>query len=195
MAGGLPNADAITCWGTLIKAALAFVDERRRDARRRVIARIGPEGRSVLTGTVLPSSHYPLAVFVELLEAIDAELGRGDLLLCPEIGRFSANYQVNLFHRAFLAIASLDFWFRMAGSMWHTYYNAGTFQADAMHDAGGRVTLTDFNPISKAFCYRFAGWLQRICEMSRLRNVDVRHTACMLDGAPACAWDGTWDQQ
>jgi len=192
MASQLPAADSLTCWGTTIKAALAFVEERQADARRAVIARTGARSREVLGGTVLPSAHYPLRVLVELCEAIDAELGRGDLTLCREIGGHAAGYEVNLLHRVFLTIASLDFWFRMAGSMWRTYYSAGDFRAEFKGTDGGRVTLAAFNPISKAFCARLGGWMERICEMSKYQQISISHTTCLLDGASACTWEGTW---
>jgi hypothetical protein len=192
MAATVPNGDAITCWGTIINAAWAFVDERAPDARRRVLARLSPETRTVAGGTILASSHYPLKAMVELLEAIDAELGDGNLLLAWEVGRFAAGYEVNLLHKVFLAIGKLEFWFNMAGTMWRTYYSAGHFSADHFTHTGGRTTLRDFNPISKAFCYRFAGWQQRICELAKLKDVRIDHTACVLDGDEACSWEGTW---
>ncbi len=193
MANPLPNADSLTCWGTTINATLAFLEEKHGAAKRqRTIARLGAASRDIVAGMVLASSHYPLRALVELLEAADAECGRGDLALCTEIGKFACDYEVKALHRVFLAIANLDYWFRIAGSMWKTYYGCGRMVPQDFTSAGGRLRLDEFNPISKAFCYRFAGWAHRICELSHLRDVGVVHAQCLLDGSDACVWDATW---
>jgi hypothetical protein len=193
MANPLPNPDSLTCWGTTIKATLAFLEERYDQGKRqRVITRLSPASRDVAVGTVLASSHYPLRALVELAEATDAECARGDLSLCAEMGRFACDYEVKTLHRVFLTIASLDYWFRIAGSMWKTYYSAGHMAPENFTSTGGRLRLDEFNPISKAFCYRFGGWAHRICELSRLSGVAIVHSQCLLDGAPACVWDATW---
>ncbi len=193
MAAVLPSPDQETCWGTTIRATLAFLDARSTpDKRRAVINRLSQPSRAVITGTVLSSSHYPLRSLVELMEATDAELGRGDLALCWEIGKAAGDYEVNALHRVFLAIASLDFWFRIGGSMWRSYYSHGKMTNEEMGKTGGRAVLSEFNPISKAFCYRFGGWLWRICELAKKQHVSITHTECVLDGHPSCVWVGTW---
>jgi hypothetical protein len=189
----VPAVDLMTCKGTTIKAALAFIEHRGVvGLKPRVLARMPEESRRTVSGMVLPTSKLPLQVLVDLCEAIDSEMGCGDLALCWDIGSFAADFEVNLIHKTFLSVLSLDFWFRMASSTWTMYYSRGKLVAEGMSKTGGRLRLDDFDPISKAVCFRFGGWVKRVVELSRLRNVELKHTQCVLDGHSSCVWDGTW---
>ena len=189
----LPAADEMTCKGTTIKAGLAFIDQRGVvGTRARVLARMPETSRKVVSGMVLPTSRLPLQVLADLCVATDAEMGQGDLSLCWEIGSFSADFEVNMIHKMFLSVMSLDYWFRLAGSTWTMYYSRGRLVAEKMTRTDGTLRLFEFDPVSKAVCYRFGGWVKRVVQLSRLKNVDIRHTECVLDGRPACVWEGTW---
>lgn len=187
------KGEAITCKGTGVKAVLAFIEKNGYlGAQQRIFARMPEASRALVSGLVLPSSRLPLTALVDLLESTDAVLGRGDLALCEQVGLFSASYQVGLLHKAFLAVLSMDFWFRAAGSTWNHYYSAGRLVPESMSKTGGMMRLHDFNPIGKAFCLRFAGWVRGVAEMSRLKNVRIDHPECVLDGHPSCLFRGTW---
>ena len=94
-------------------------------------------------------------------------------------------------HKVFLSIAKLDYWFKMAGVTWKSYYSIGKLHP-SMGATEGEISLTEFNPISKAFCYRFGGWVGKVVELSRFKDVKVTHPRCLLDGHEACVWRATW---
>ena len=188
----LPDATTITGKGTTLKAALAFIDSRWGQAGvDRVLAATDEDTRKLLTGLFLPSSRYPVKHLVHLCETIDRVYGRGDLELCWDIGRFAGEFEIKLLHRVFLKVLSLQYWLKMAGVTWKMYYSTGLL-VPRIGEFEGDVKLSEFNPISKAFCYRFGGWVWHIVELSNHKNIKLQHTACMLDGAPACVWSGTW---
>ena len=192
MAGTIPPADAMTVKGTVLKAAAEYVRHRADDdGWARVVEAVDQDTRKIVSGLLLPSSRYPLQHLVAVCEATDRIFGRGDLRLCWEIGEFAADYEVNMLHKVFLRVASLDYWFRIAGSAWRSYYSHGTLRP-SVHGTSGTLTLSDFNPISKAVCYRFGGWVRRVVEMTNASGVTMQHTACVLDGADACVWQGSW---
>ncbi len=188
----LPPADSMRTKGTPLKAVLAWVEhERGPDGVERLLEGIDPEHRRLMGKTVLPSSWYPLTVLVDVLGTADRLFGRGTLSVCHDIGRWSSDYEVTLLHKVFLKLASLDYWLKGAASMWTFYYGAGKMKAE-VRKGGGTITLADFNPLSKAFCLRFEGWVERTVELSKHERVRVRHTECVLDGKPACVFEGTW---
>ncbi len=192
MAPTIPSADDMTAKGTILKAAIEYVRDRQgEEGWNRVVDRVGDDTRKVVTGLILPSSRYPLRHVVDVCEGIDRVFGRGDLQLCWEIGRFAAEYEVNMLHKVFLKVARLDYWFRIAGSTWRTYYSHGKLEPQ-IRGQEGTLTLSDFNPISKAICFRFGGWVQRVAQMTTSNPVRMQHTACVLDGADACRWEGSW---
>lgn len=192
MQDGSRSGEGITGKGTSLTAAMAFVEERfGRDGVERLKTELAEDHPNVSKGIILASSRYPLRDLVGVFEGIDRVFGRGDFDLCFELGRFTADYQVKLAHKVFLKVGKLDYWFKLTGSTWRSYYSAGTM-TPFLESESGSLTLSEFDPISKAFCLRFSGWATRIVEMSGLSNIDVRHPECVLDGAPACVWKATW---
>ena len=188
----LPPADTITAKGSTLKAALAFVDSRwGEEGHQRLMDALDAETRAWVCGLILSATRYPLERFVRVYEAIDRVFARGDLALCWDLGRFSGEYEVKLAHKVFLKIARLEYWFKMAGATWRSYYSRGTLTPE-IGEREGRLTLSEFNPISKAFCYRFGGWVETVVRMANLEEVRMTHPECVLDGDPACIFHGTW---
>lgn len=188
----IPPAESMRAKGTTLKAALAWVEHERGAAGvQELLEHLADEHRGLIGKTVLPSTWYPLSLLVDVLTTADRLYGRGTLSVCRTIGRWSSDYEVTLLHKVFLKLASLDYWLKGAAGMWTLYYGAGRMKAE-VGEGGGTIHLTDFNPLSKAFCLRFEGWVERTIELSKYQDVRVRHTECVLDGQPSCVYVGTW---
>jgi hypothetical protein len=189
----LPAADSITAKGSVFKSTLAFVEERYgKEGLARLLAAVDPDTRKLASTMILSAVRYPLRHAVELATTIDNLFGRGDLALCWEIGKFAGGYEVGLFHKAVLQIGRLDYFFRMARATWGFYYSAGQMQVEGSTESWATIRLTDFNPLSKAICYRVGGWMHRTCELFGKQDVSITHTECVLDGASACVWEAHW---
>lgn len=189
----LPDPSTIRSKGFTLRGAMAFLEhEFGEEGRERVFASLGPEVREVLGGTILSSSWYPFRLQVGLYEAMDRALGRGDLALCPRIGRFTAEHELSTIHRMTLKVASLSMWMRTAGMMWNQYYSTGRLRSDAFGPNSGTLRVEAFNPISKAFCLDLAGWFERTAELSGKNGAAVVHAQCLLDGHPACVYEARW---
>lgn len=190
---GIPAGASIRSKGFTLKSALAFVESRYGEKElARVFEEVDSESRAILAGPPLASTWYPFRTQVGLYEAIDRVFGDGDLALCWEIGKFTSEHELESIHKLFLKLGSLAMWIRGAGRMWGVYYSVGGLRADEIGEDGGTVTVTEFNPISKAFCYDFGGWLHRTIELSGRSDVEVEHHECVLDGAEACRYLGRW---
>jgi len=177
---------------TLI-GALRFVEERfGPQAREKLIASLDPEGQELCRRTLLSSEWIPFGVQVQVYQQADRLFGSGDLALCRQIGRFTCETEMSTINRIFLQFASLETWIRSAGLMWRRYYSAGALAVDGFSREGGDVLVTDFDPLSPAFCEDFCGWLERTVELSGHEVVSARHVACVLDGAPACRHALRW---
>lgn len=188
----LPASETITGKGTTLAAAMAFVESRfGAEGVDRLKQSLKAENPTIAKGIVVPSARYPLGDLVGVYEAVDRLFGNGDLRLCFELGKFAADYEVKLIHKVFLKVGKIEYWFKLTGATWRSYYSAGKL-VPAIKDRSGSLTLSEFNPVSKAFCARFAGWTHRIGELSNLTHVRVSHDECVLDGAPACVWNATW---
>ncbi len=189
----LPDAGDLRSKGFTLKGALAFVESRwGEQGRQRLLDASSAEDQAVLRGRILPSTWYPFRIQVGLYETIDRLFGRGDLELCWEVGKFTSENELKTIHKAFLRVAGLDLWVRTAGLMWGRYYSAGHLRVEEIGRRSGSVLVTDFNPISKAFCFDFGGWLHRTVELANYNQVRIEHDACLLDGADACRFSGRW---
>ena len=181
--------------GFTLQGALAFVEEcHGADARASVLKALDVESRGILSQPVLTSGWYPFRVQVALYEAIDRVLGDGDLSLCWEIGRFTCELEMTTIHKMFLKLASLELWVKSASLMWGRYYSVGGLEVEGVGEEAGTIRVVDFDPLSKAFCYDFGGWLHRTLELNKRREVSVEHSECVLDGATACRYVGNWQR-
>jgi hypothetical protein len=185
----LPPPEALKSKGFTLRGALSFAESRfGPTSRERIVEGAPPVLREVLATPVLASAWYPFAAQVALYETIDRVFGRGDLALCRECGRFTAEAEATALHKLILRFASLEAWLRAAGTMWSQYYSAGRLTTEGFTEGGGRILITDFNPISRAFCEDLAGWFERTAELSGKKVTAVVHEACLLTGHPACVF-------
>ncbi|MGA9751883.1 MAG: hypothetical protein WBS54_08850 [Acidobacteriota bacterium] len=188
-----PAEPSLKSKGFTLKGALAYVDARFGEkARERLVAALDEESKTILSGSVLPSSWYPLRVQVELYRTIDQFFGSGNLALCREIGRYTAEHEISTIHRVTLKVAGLSLWLRSAGMMWRQYYSAGALRSEGMGERGGQLVLTEFNPLHRAFCEDLSGWFERIAELNGKERVTVTHPDCILDGRAACLFQASW---
>jgi predicted hydrocarbon binding protein len=125
--------------------------------------------------------------------AIDRLYGRGDLAMCREIGRFSADWQLNSFHKLVLRWKSPRWMVEKAGTMWRHYHDTGRWEIVEQPDRNvvtGR--LYEFHFVDAAFCMREQGWFERAVELTGGRQPVVRELRCRARGDDACEYSGTW---
>ncbi|MCP4902254.1 MAG: hypothetical protein GY906_35255, partial [bacterium] len=126
MQRNLPAADVVTGKGTTLAAAIAFVEANYgQEGVEKLKSELVDSNPSIAKGIILASARYPLTDLVGVFESIDRLFGNGDLTLCFELGKFAADYQVNLIHKVFLRVGKIDYWFKLTGSTWRSYYSAG----------------------------------------------------------------------
>ena len=189
----LPDPTHIQSKGFTLQSALAYAEHKQPvGGRERLLGALDEEAQRVLGGHLLASSWYPFRLQVAAYEAIDRLWGNGDLALCWDVGRFTAEHEASTIHKLFLKLARIDTWLRVAGTMWGRYYSAGTLELGEFTDDHGELLVRGFNPLSKAFCHDLGGWFWRTAEMSGLKSVGVAHVSCLLDGSDACRYRATW---
>ncbi len=189
----LPDPSTLRSKGFTLKGALAFVEHNYGvDGVNALLEALDEESRHALDGNPLSSSWYPFRIQVAVYEAVDRVFGKGDLALCREIGRYTAARESSTLHKLILRFSSLEMWLRSAGLMWSMYYSCGAIRPEGFAADHGTLRVSEFNPISRAFCEDLAGWLEQTAEMSGKKAPSVTHTECVLDGAPECVFSATW---
>lgn len=79
-----------------------------------------------------------------------------------------------------------------ASTMWSSLYNRGEMRIENQTDRGATIKLLDF-PSEAAGCARITGWIERMAELTGVKNVRVQQTQCYTKGAPHCEWNVTWE--
>jgi hypothetical protein len=193
MTANLPDAKTIRSKGFTIVSAREFVNERfGEESWKKVVAEIDPAYRDTISSSILASNWNPFELQVAVYTAVDRIFGKGDFQLCRDIGRFSADREHTTIHKATIKLGGLKIWMKLSSLMWNQYHSAGKMACTELDESGGKVLVTDFNPIQKSFCYDLAGWIERTMELAGKKNVTIEHPQCLLDGHPACVYEGRW---
>jgi hypothetical protein len=175
--------------GVVLKARMDYVEKTFGEAGcSRLMASLSPEARAMLEGGVLISSWYPVSLSVEMLLAIDAIFGKGDLDLCRLMGNHSARVGLSSVHASFGRQRDAHFANRMTPVMWKQYYDAGEMQAETPRGGRGIIRLHDFPEPHRALCLGTLGWLETANEIWGVRGARVKETKCRTLGDPWCEY-------
>jgi hypothetical protein len=173
--------------GSVYQSAREFVIERfGADALRRVIEALPPGDRSVMSGSVERSAWMAFLPWVSLLETMDRVLGRGDLALVRESGRWAALKDLPaLFPELVRAGTPFDI-IVLASKFWNSYYDSGRAEAVAADEPDTAVfEAVGFGLPRLVHCHRVLGWIEGAFASV---GVDVQMTmpSCRAAGQERC---------
>ena len=178
--------------GTLYASVRLFTERRfGRDAVDKLLAQLSKEDQELLA-SIVPVGWYPLEPILRYHRALDKMFGKGDLSLCHEVGRFSAEWQLTSFHKMLLRFKTPDWFFQKGFTVWRQYHDTGRWELMTTSPHALTARLFEFAVVDAAFCKRELGWFQRAAELTGGLNVVVEEHACRSRGDPYCEYAGTW---
>jgi hypothetical protein len=178
--------------GAIYTAARMFTEKRfGKEAVGECLSKLDPADREILRG-VIPMGWYPLEPTVRFGECVDRIYGTGDLALVREIGRFSAEWQVNAFHKLILRFKPGEWLIQRGFNLWKQYHDTGRWEIE--HPEPNHVVgrLQGFSVAMVGWCTRFQGWLTRAAELTGARDVVIEHPRCRARGDDLCEYNGNW---
>src|SRR5690349_20350212 len=89
--GGSCHHPAVQVTGSLLRARTLFIKAQGDDAWPRVLEQLQPATREFARAGFLQTRWYPYDVLIDLSATTDRVLGKGDMALCHQMGRFSCN--------------------------------------------------------------------------------------------------------
>ncbi|HJZ85718.1 MAG TPA: hypothetical protein VKN99_11140 [Polyangia bacterium] len=181
--------------GTLYVSVRMFTERQfGRDAVERCLAQLSRDDRDLLS-SIVPVGWYPLEPILRFHRAVDKTFGRGDLALCRDVGRFSAEWQLNSFHKFLLRFKTPEWFFAKGISVWRQYHDTGRWEW-AKQEPGHIVgRLFDFSVTDAAFCMREQGWFWRAAELTGGVHVVVDERRCRTRGDEFCEYEGRWQSK
>jgi hypothetical protein len=178
--------------GTLYASVRLFTERRfGRDAVDKCLAQLVKDDQDLLS-SIVPVGWYPLEPILRFHRVLDKTFGRGDLSLCKEVGRFSAEWQLTSFHKMLLRFKTPDWFFQKGFTVWRQYHDTGRWELIRTTNNSLTGRLLEFAVVDAAFCMREMGWFQRAAELTGGTNVIIEETHCRSRGDPYCEYAGKW---
>lgn len=177
--------------GTALRARLRFVEERAGvEGYRRFVDALSPATRAIIDARILASAWYPFAAFVEMCEVIDRQLGKGDLALCHELGRYGCDANLPTLYKIFFRMADVLYIVKRAAAAWRVNYDEGTMRVVAEGDHVVTLRMEVPTP-HRAHCLSVRGWIVRAGELSGAKHVQIEER-CRVNGDEHCQFELRW---
>jgi uncharacterized protein (TIGR02265 family) len=106
-------------------------------------------------------------------------------------GREAAGDAVKGIYRFFAMVLTPPALLSKASQMWSSLYNRGDMRVEDQTPTSARIRILNF-PSEVAGCSRITGWMERMAELTGVKNVHVEQTQCYTKGAPHCEWVVKW---
>jgi predicted hydrocarbon binding protein len=183
----------VTVKGSPIRSLLAFIKEELDDAQRdELSSRLPAEVSSRLAAPILATGTIPVAVLNQITAAAAGVKGEAPRQFARRAGRAAASEAFNGVYRVFALVLTPERLLEKAARIWGSLYNRGELAIERGSDRSANIKLMDF-PSEEIGCARITGWIERMVELTGVKNPRVVQTRCFAKGAPACEWDVTWD--
>ena len=184
--------DSITVKGSPVRSLQKFVEKELTAEQRETVMRGLPaEFGNRLRGPVLPTETIPVTVLNTMTE--EAAKIRNEPLeaFARRAGREAAGDAVKGIYRFFALVLTPTALLSKASQMWSSLYNRGEMKVENQTDRGATIKLLDF-PSEVPGCARITGWIERMAELTGVKDVRIQQTQCYAKGAPHCEWSITW---
>jgi uncharacterized protein (TIGR02265 family) len=159
-----------------------------------VLQRLPPADRKVLEGVIMPIGWYPLELNLRLDAAIAEVLSPRDRNKAfIEMGRASAEDNLNGPHHVFIRKGDPHFLLSHAPEIYRLYYAVGSRTYEKTGPRSGVLRTMGAGSVTTDDCLTIIGWYQRAIEMSGGRDVRIDHTRCRARGNSHCEYHCAWE--
>lgn len=184
--------DSVTVKGSPVRSLQKFIEqELTPEQREQVLRSVPDEFARRIAGPILPTETVPVHVLNQLTEAAARTKGEPVEQFARRAGREAAADAARGIYRFFALVLTPSALLSKASQMWSALYNRGELRVSDQTDHGATIKLLDF-PSEMAGCSRTTGWIERMAELTGVKNVRIQQTQCYAKGAPHCEWSITW---
>ncbi len=184
--------DSVTVKGSPVRSLQKFIDAELNPEQREVVFRALPaEYASRFGAPVLATETVPVHMLNRITEEAAKAKGETIEAFARRAGREAAGDAVKGIYRFFALVMTPPALLSKAGQMWSSLYNRGELRVEEQTDKSARIRLNNF-PSEVAGCSRVTGWIERMAELTGVKNVKIEQTKCFAKGGAACEWNVTW---
>jgi uncharacterized protein (TIGR02265 family) len=181
--------------GSVLIARLHLLTKQGGAERlQEVLQRLPPADRKVLEGAIMPIGWYPLELNLRLDAAIAEVLFPRDRNRAfVEMGRASAEDNLNGPHHVFIRKGDPHFLLSHAPEIYRLYYAVGSRSYEKTGPRSAVLRTVGAERVTETDCLTIIGWYQRAIEMSGGRQVRVDHSICRARGSGHCEYHFAWE--
>lgn len=184
--------ESVTVKGSPVRSLQKFIDaELSAEQREAVFRSLPTEYAARFRSPILATETVPVHMLNRFTE--EAAKARGEEVdaFARRAGREAAGDAVRGIYRFFALVMTPPALLGKAGQMWSSLYNRGELRVEDQTDTSARIRLANF-PSEPAGCARVTGWIERMAELTGVKNVSVQQAQCYAKGAQCCEWTVNW---
>ena len=184
--------ESVTVKGSPVRSLQKFIDSELTPAQREgVFAALPAEYGTRFRSPVLATETVPVHMLNRFTEEAAKAKGETVEAFARRAGREAAGDAVKGIYRFFALVMTPPALLGKAGQMWSSLYNRGELRVEDQTEKSARIRLNNF-PSEPAGCARVTGWIERMAELTGVKNITVTQTQCFAKGAQACEWNLKW---
>jgi hypothetical protein len=184
--------------GSTIVPRLEYIKLKNGDLEK-VLAKVNPGFSGEVRKGIMLAQWYDFDGYLELTRGIDQVLGKDDLALVWDVGRFSAEYAFKGIYKMFYKIGTPEWVVKMVAVIWKQYYDSGRAHVVMEKAEPGRQARFCIEGIDRAgglndvFWRSVGGWAERSLELSGGQNVKVTKSGKMIFPNSVCEFILRWE--
>jgi V4R domain len=184
--------ESVTVKGSPVRSLQKFIDsELSAEQRETAFRGLPAEYATRFRGPILATETVPVHMLNRFTEEAARAKGEPVDAFARRAGREAAGDAVKGIYRFFALVMTPPALLGKAGQMWSSLYNRGELRVEEQTGNSARIRLANF-PSEAAGCARITGWIERMAELTGVKNVKVRQTQCYAKGAQSCEWTVDW---
>jgi len=184
--------ESVTVKGSPVRSLQKFIDaELTPEQREKVYQAMPGTYGARFRGPILATETIPVTILNRFTEEAAKAKGEAVDQFARRAGREGASDAVKGIYRFFALVMTPPALLSKASQMWSSLYNRGELKVDDQTSNSARIRLVGF-PSEPAGCARITGWMERMAELTGVKNVNVQQTQCYAKGQPNCEWIVKW---
>jgi hypothetical protein len=184
--------ESVTVKGSPVRSLQKFIDaELTPEQREAVLRSLPPEYAKRFSSPVLATETVPVHMLNRFTQEAAKAKGEAVETFARRAGRMAAGEAVKGIYRFFALVMTPTALLGKASQMWSSLYNRGELRVEDQSGTSARIRLTNFPP-EAAGCSRVTGWIERMAELTGVKNIRVEQTQCSARGDAFCEWQLRW---
>lgn len=184
--------ESVTVKGSPVRSLQKFIEaELTPDQKNAVLDRLPAEFASRFRLPIQGTEMVPVYVLNRITEEAAREKGEPVESFGRRAGREAAADAVKGIYRFFALVLTPPALLGKASTMWSSLYNRGEMKVDEQTETSARIRILNF-PSEAAGCSRVTGWIERLAELTAVKDIKVEQTQCYATGAACCEWRVSW---